>query len=138
MLCTKCKSTNYVKNGFRRKTQSYLCKDCGHQFIERKQSCDIEVLVSLYALGLSYRTVGILAGIDCSTVFRKVSAYMRQRNLENANELTISISKDELMNYIRERAKSVDLGQNVSKWVNELLFAHDISCIFNTTEGECI
>jgi AcrR family transcriptional regulator len=35
MKCPYCQSTNRSKNGRRRGKQSYLCKDCGKQYIDR-------------------------------------------------------------------------------------------------------
>jgi AcrR family transcriptional regulator len=35
MKCPHCQSTNRSKNGYRRGKQSYLCKDCGKQFVDR-------------------------------------------------------------------------------------------------------
>jgi len=64
MICKYCDSTKIVKNGKVKGEQQYLCKVCGHQFIEgsdfpkmRTESRIISTSIDLYFEGLSVRKV---------------------------------------------------------------------------------
>jgi transposase-like protein len=64
MNCKYCQSTNVVKHGKAGNKQRYLCKDCGHKFIEgsdfprmRTASKVISSSIDLYFEGLSVRKI---------------------------------------------------------------------------------
>jgi putative transposase len=64
MNCKYCDSENVVKNGIKGKKQRYLCKDCGHKFIEgsdfprmRIESHIISSSIDFYFEGLSIRKI---------------------------------------------------------------------------------
>ena len=64
MICKYCQSENVVKHGKANNKQRYLCKDCGHKFIEgsdfprmRNESCIISSSIDLYFEGLSVRKI---------------------------------------------------------------------------------
>ena len=57
LLCKNCKSENKWKNGFVRGKQRYLCKDCGHNYVEGDERTNDKVkakkafVIMLYSLG---------------------------------------------------------------------------------------
>jgi putative transposase len=62
MICKYCQSTHVVKHGKVGDKQRYLCKDCGHKFIEgsdfpkmRTESRIISISIDMYFEGLSVR-----------------------------------------------------------------------------------
>jgi len=88
MDCKYCQSTNIVKHGKVGNKQRYLCKECGHKFIEgsdfpkmRTESRIISSSVDLYFEGLSVRKIQTqiekLYGVHVSqmTVWKWVMKY---------------------------------------------------------------
>ncbi|MCJ7633622.1 DDE-type integrase/transposase/recombinase [Candidatus Bathyarchaeota archaeon] len=66
MICKYCGSDNVVKNGHIDEKQFYLCKSCGHKFIEpeaypkmRTKGRVIATAIDLYFEGLSVRKVQV-------------------------------------------------------------------------------
>jgi len=64
MMCKYCGSESVVKNGHVHGKQFYLCKDCGHKFVEpkafpkmRTESRIVSTAIDLYYEGLSVRKV---------------------------------------------------------------------------------
>jgi len=64
MICKYCNSENVVKNGHTNGKQFYVCKDCGHKFVEpeaypkmRTKGKVIATAIDLYFEGLSVRKV---------------------------------------------------------------------------------
>lgn len=64
MICKYCQSDNVVKHGMKGDKQRYLCKDCGHKFIEgssfprmRTESRIISASIDMYFEGLSVRKI---------------------------------------------------------------------------------
>jgi len=64
MICKYCQSENVVKHGKANGKQRYLCKDCGHKFIEgsafprmRIESRIISSSIDMYFEGLSVRKI---------------------------------------------------------------------------------
>jgi len=64
MICKYCQSEDVVKHGKSNNKQRYLCKDCGHKFIEgsdfprmRNESRIISSSIDLYFEGLSVRKI---------------------------------------------------------------------------------
>jgi transposase-like protein len=88
MNCKYCDSESVVKNGMKGKEQRYLCKNCGHKFIEgsdfprmRTESRIISSSVDFYFEGLSVRKIQAqiekLYGIHVShtTILRWIFKY---------------------------------------------------------------
>lgn len=66
MICKYCGSENVVKNGHVHGKQFYLCKDCGHKFVEptaypkmRTKGRVVATAIDLYFEGLSVRKVKV-------------------------------------------------------------------------------
>src|SRR4030067_2815389 len=88
MNCKYCDSETVVKNGMKGKEQRYLCKNCGHKFIEgsdfprmRTESRIISSSIDFYFEGLSIRKIQTqiekLYGVHVShtTVLRWILKY---------------------------------------------------------------
>ena len=66
MICKYCNSENVVKNGHVEGKQFYLCKSCGHKFVEpeaypkmRTKGRVVAIAIDLYFEGLSVRKVQV-------------------------------------------------------------------------------
>ena len=69
MICKYCDSENVVKNGHVHGKQFYLCKNCGHKFVEpkaypkmRTKGRVVATAIDLYFEGLSARKVQVQLG----------------------------------------------------------------------------
>ena len=77
MDCPKCKSSQTKKNGFRRGKQSFRCKDCGCQYVEKpiSQAYPIEVkqlCLKMYLNGMGFRGIARVTEIDHTTIINWV------------------------------------------------------------------
>ena len=79
MQCPKCNSEKVVKNGHRRGKQSYLCKQCGYQFIEtyseRGYSKDArQICLRIYCNGMGFRAIERCTGVSHNAIINWVKA----------------------------------------------------------------
>jgi transposase-like protein len=90
MICKYCQSENIVKHGNAGQKQRYLCKDCGHKFVDgsdfprmRTESHIISTSIDFYFEGLSVRKIQTqiekLYGVSVSqvTVWKWVMKYSK-------------------------------------------------------------
>ena len=71
MKCPKCTSGSVVKNGLRKKEQSFLCKECGVQFTNtetQKTIINKRLATELYLEGLSLRQIAAIIGVHNTTI----------------------------------------------------------------------
>ncbi len=60
MNCPQCESNTITKNGFARKHQRYLCKECNYQFTQMETKLNYNQMrfaLELYLEGLSLREI---------------------------------------------------------------------------------
>ena len=88
--CKFCGSENYIKYGVRRGKQNYMCKDCGHKFVDNLYFENLKVspkiiclTLDLYFKGVSLRKISDhlkqFHDIDVcfTTIFRWIDHYIR-------------------------------------------------------------
>jgi transposase-like protein len=73
--CQKCKSENYVKNGYVRGKQRYICKYCKYTFVKEQKQVKLSsevidaLVILLYSTGkASCRFIGRLFGVSGNTI----------------------------------------------------------------------
>jgi hypothetical protein len=96
-------------------------------FVELNGKHQIEMAVSLYVLGLSYRTIGLILDVDCSTTYRWIKGYLDNANVTDVTSVGLLIPADEIFDFIAEKRKTVDYGKSVSKWIDQLLEIHKMT-----------
>ena len=76
MLC-RCGSDKVVKNGKRSGKQCFLCRLCRRQFSDDGAITDVEkrAAVTLYAIGLSFRKIGVLLRYSHVTILNWVREF---------------------------------------------------------------
>ena len=72
LVCKRCQSEAFVKNGFVRGHQRYRCKACGYNFTDtppqgRPLACKV-VALTLYLSGLSMNRTAQLVGVSTPSV----------------------------------------------------------------------
>ena len=73
MNCPNCLSGETNKNGTRKGTQNYICKNCGRQFLAtyspRGYSVKVrEICIRMRESGMKYREIEKITGVSHNTV----------------------------------------------------------------------
>ena len=89
MLCPKCSSKNYCKNGFKDNRQRYLCKDCSLNYSTEhgrgKPKALKQQALELYLEGLGFRAIGRQLGVSNVAILkwvRKAASILRKQLLK--------------------------------------------------------
>lgn len=112
MKCKICNSNKIVKNGKREGTQCFLCKNCKHQFISefgRHTEADVNMAVSLYSVGLSFRTIATLFCLHASTVLRWIRDFAILNYEKPLPKGDIVVELDEFWHFIKSKKQVVDM-----------------------------
>ena len=118
MVCSKCGSSESVKNGKRGNEQCYKCKNCGFQYTseEPKRSSEAErsKAIALYLLGLSMRAIAKLFRVNVTTILY----WIRNFAIENYEKPTpqgpIDIELDEMWHFINSKKTSAGYGKLIA------------------------
>lgn len=118
LLCKRCQSEAFVKNGFVRGHQRYRCKACGCNFTDtpppgRPLACKVTALM-LYLSGLSMNRTAQLVGVSTPSVqdwIERFAATFGERP-EPAGPVVV-VEVDELWHYLKKSAANSGCGQLV-------------------------
>jgi len=91
MDCPKCKSSNWIKNGFVNEIQRYKCKECAYNYtvIQKstaKSASERHLGLKMYLEGLGFRSIGRVLGVSHSSVMKWIKKYGEQ--LEDSKDET--------------------------------------------------
>lgn len=122
ILCPKCNSSRTSRNGKRNGKQSYICKDCGHQFVEnpsprgrRGHSEDIRIQVlEAIAQGRSYYWCETYLGVDHATAHHWNKKYM----INTGDQLTKFLSK-KVMTKPQQKWQIIAKFNNLADWLSK-------------------
>lgn len=108
MICRKCGSEAFVKNGFMAGAQKYKCKQCGFQFTRDtphgKPMKDKILALILYLSGMSMSMIARIIGVSLTSIIRwirKFSDEVKSEELLNSNFEEIEV--DEMCSYINKK-----------------------------------
>lgn len=102
-VCPKC-GAQTIKNGIHHGTQRHRCKKCGFQFTKTtprgRSARDKALAVSLYTMGLSFRSIGRLLHVSAAAVFHWVKDFAEKiyEKPEPAEASVVEI--DEMWHYL--------------------------------------
>jgi transposase-like protein len=96
MICKKCGGEKHVKAGSVNGEQRYRCKDCGCQFVPKRQN--------LYISGLSLRRIAKAVNADVHAVHRRILDYGRL-NYEKAQPkgVAVVVELDEMWHFLNAK-----------------------------------
>jgi transposase-like protein len=118
MMCRKCGSSEYVKNGTRNGEQCYKCKRCGFQYTKEEPNGHSEAerkkAIVLYLLGLSIRAIARLFHVNVSTVLYWIRNFATKNYEKATPEGSIIIELDEMWHFIRSKKTSVGYGKLIA------------------------
>ena len=124
MKCKKCGSGYLVKNGKRKGEQCYLCRNCKHQFISeygRHTEWEEKMAVSLYSVGLSFRTIAFLFCVNASTVYRWIRTYAETNYEKPLPKGEIVVELDEMCHFIKSKKTNAGYGKHIAEQLDSLL-----------------
>ena len=124
MICRFCKSSHVVKNGNQHGKQAYLCKECRHQWTNPcgKRSFEEEKMaVSLYSVGLSFRTIAALFLVNCSTVMRWIKNFCLIRYSKPHPTGQIEVELDEMYHFVETKKSQFGYGRHIAEQLDNFL-----------------
>ena len=124
MKCKRCKSTQMKKNGKREGKQCYLCKSCKHQFtseLGRHTEWEEKMAVSLYAVGLSFRTIASLFCVHNTTIYRWIRDYAKAHYQKPVPKGEIVVELDEMWHFIKLKKTNAGYGKRTAEQLDSLL-----------------
>ena len=118
MVCSKCGSSESVKNGKRGNDQCYKCKNCGFQYTseEPKRSSEAErsKAIALYLLGLSMRAIAKLFRVNVTTILYWIRNFAIENYTKPTPQGPIIIELDEMWHFIKSKKTSVGYGKLIA------------------------
>jgi transposase-like protein len=115
MQCSYCQSNQTVKNGRRKGTQSYLCRQCGRQFRQthQQQGYPLEVkehCLKLYLNGMGFRAIERVTGVNHNTVINWVKQTSQMLPDEDY-EIPETTQVDELQTFVGSKKTKSGFGR---------------------------
>ena len=127
MKCSRCGSSNKVKNGILKDVQRFRCKECGYNYTVEKRSGEYpketkRKALQLYLEGLGFRSIGRVLGVSNVSVLNWIKDFGEKAKELQANNSSIKYAElDEMHSYIGNKKTTVgfgllliDLGKNSS------------------------
>ena len=119
LYCKKCESENYVKAGFIKGEQRYLCKDCGCKFVPTRQkgkSKQVKLTaVWLYCHGLSFRTIAKFFNVNVRSVFMWVKAFAKLNYVKPVPTSDgVVVELDEMRHYLHSKKLKSGYGRLIA------------------------
>ena len=118
--CKKCSSTSYVKNGFVRQKQRYICKACGCTFVEgderSKPATEIKqsLCVLLYALGgTTFNGLARILSLSPTTVYDWIREIAEQIEMPIISDDIKEIEFDEMWHFIKKKQENAGLSKHL-------------------------
>jgi transposase len=116
IVCKHCGKSNYVKNGFVRRNQRYLCRECGYNFTDTQQRGRSEatkaLAILLYSMGkASYRFIGKLLDVSAVAVYKWIrKAALEIPSPEGVGEIK-EVELDELWRFLHSKKTNFGSGK---------------------------
>ena len=124
IVCKRCQGTVYVKRGFVRNRQRYLCKGCGCNFTDtpaRGKPPEMKSLaLLLYAMGnMSFCSIARILGVSDVAVLNWVRDAGRQLPEPSTAAEAVIITLDELWHFLKKRLVNCGFGERMTLSLGE-------------------
>ncbi|MDR0247491.1 MAG: hypothetical protein LBI16_03725 [Burkholderiales bacterium] len=121
MQCTRCGSTDYVKNGSYKGSQRYICKECHKAFSDRVRKftyADKERFLRMYLNNMGIRKSALFMGCSSSMPNRWIREFAQnlRRRLQKAEamleegKIPSIIEMDEIYTRVKKGAQESKYG----------------------------
>lgn len=116
IICKRCASAKWVKNGFVRGMQRYHCQDCGYNFthtpLRGKPAAVKALAVLLYSMGkASYEWIGQLLDVSGVAVYKWIRQTAESLPEPQMREEIQEMELDEMWHFIQSKKTSVGSGR---------------------------
>ncbi|MDR1094420.1 MAG: hypothetical protein LBL66_09770 [Clostridiales bacterium] len=121
--CRRCGSERNAKWGKRKGAQCYRCKDCGFQFTAehgRRSQEDERTAITLYCLGFSFRTIGLMLNYHRTTVLKWINGFAKARDAKPVPKSEILLEPDEARRFIQSQNPD-ELGKHAAGQIYNFL-----------------
>ena len=116
--CKKCKSNQYVKNGYVREKQRYRCNDCGCNFIAsddrvKHDNKTKNLAIRMYLNNCGFRRISEILEVPLTTVFTwikragKIVDEMVNERQETIDKIEI-LEMDELWTFVKKNRNAIE------------------------------
>ena len=132
MNCPKCQSKNYIKNGYVKNRQRYLCKNCQYNYTvpQRGKPRELKKMaLLLYLEELGFRSIERLLKVSHVTVMKWVKRFGEELQKLKCDKRLDIIEMDEMHTYIGSKKAIVGYGLLLTDLEN------DLSSAFLVQEG---
>ncbi len=122
MICPKCNSTSYRKNGHRRGKQCYQCRVCGRQFVEspvpKSYPSEVKQLcLKMYLNGMGLRGIERVTEIHHTTILNWIrEGGMKLPDTPEEDEIPEITEIDELQTFVGNKKNKIWIGSVVNHW----------------------
>jgi len=126
MDCPKCKSSNWIRNGFVNEIQRYKCKECAYNYTvvqksTAKPASERQLGLAMYLEGLGFRSISRVLNVSHSSVMKWVKKYGGQlEEKENEDQVSV-VEMDELHSYVGQKKIIVGFGLQLTERGNVTL-----------------
>jgi transposase len=116
MNCSKCNSTEKVKNGFIKGVQRYTCKKCGYNYTVEKRSGEYSKetkkrALLLYLEGLGFRSIGRILNVSNVSVLNWIRDFGEKvKELQSDSNSIEYAELDEMHSYIGNKKTTAGFG----------------------------
>ena len=117
IVCKKCGSSHYVKNGKVRGKQRYRCKECGYNFVEGDERVKVSPLgralaLLLYGTGrASYGFIAKLFNVSRTTVLYWIRSEVKKLPEPQVDVEIKEVQLDEICHFINKKNKKYGYGE---------------------------
>jgi len=121
--CIKCGSKKTVKNGLRAGQQSYLCRECGYQFMSDRPTASDKLklrAVALYCAGLSFRTIGVLLGYANTSILYWVREFATAHYQKPVPKGELILELDEMWHFLGSKKTNYGFGKHIAEQLDNL------------------
>ena len=119
MICKRCNSGSFVKNGFVRCKQRYRCKDCFHNFVEGDLRSEKNIekqnkAIHLYLEGVGFRGIGRLLGVSNVSALNWIKSagnIIKENHNNNRDRKKVKVMEfDELWHFVASKKTNAGFG----------------------------
>ena len=124
IVCPNCDGNKFVKNGIHHNRQRYKCTECGYQYTKengRHSRREISIAVSLYAFGLSFRTITKMFETSPNTIYLWVKGFAENNYQKPKPESIIEVELDEMWHFVQSKKTSCGFGKHMTAQIDSFL-----------------
>lgn len=121
MVCPKCGSASWVKDGIVKQRQRYQCKGCSYRYtVEYKGGIHPQykrLALTLYLEGLGFRSIGRAIGVSNVAVLKWIKSFgVKAEALPKLTEAVKEVEIDELHTYVGSKKTKDGSGWLLIRW----------------------